>query len=185
MSLFLRLRAWQLFVLLFALPMLTQVTGTVLFAVTEQVGFFVAGWALAVLAMGLFGGWFWAMGTRLATLLPPSAPARLGWFKAGLRLAGAYLLLLIALVLVTASGAQPSFNPLWMLLILPLHLPSMAGIFYAVFFVARTLKAVELQRPVQLGDYLGEFFLLWFFPVGVWIIQPRINQLFADPQTAG
>jgi hypothetical protein len=34
------------------------------------------------------------------------------------------------------------------------------------------------QKPVTFSDFAGEFFLIWFFPVGIWIIQPRINKLF-------
>jgi len=26
-------------------------------------------------------------------------------------------------------------------------------------------------------EYSGPFFLIWFFPIGLWIIQPRINRL--------
>jgi hypothetical protein len=27
------------------------------------------------------------------------------------------------------------------------------------------------------NDYIGEFFLFWFFPIGIWFIQPRINNI--------
>lgn len=63
--------------------------------------------------------------------------------------------------------------------IIPAHLISMAGIFYSLYFAARALKSVELQRSVSFNDFRREFFLLWFFPVGIWLIQPRINRLFA------
>jgi len=59
------------------------------------------------------------------------------------------------------------------------HLFSMFCLFYCLYFIAKALKTVELQRPVTFSDYAGEFFLLWFYPVGVWILQPRINQIFA------
>jgi hypothetical protein len=67
-----------------------------------------------------------------------------------------------------------------MAVILPLHLFSMFCIFYCLYFNAKALKAVEWRRPVTFGDYAGEFFLLWFFPLGIWFIQPRINQLFRN-----
>ena len=71
-------------------------------------------------------------------------------------------------------------------LIVPIHLFSMFCIFYCLYFNAKALKAVEWQRPVTFGDFAGEFFLLWFYPIGVWIIQPRVNKLFeknSDPST--
>jgi len=51
-------------------------------------------------------------------------------------------------------------------------------IFYSLYFIAKELKSVELQKPVTFSDFAGEFFLLWFFPIGIWIIQPRINKIF-------
>jgi hypothetical protein len=37
---------------------------------------------------------------------------------------------------------------------------------------------------VSFYDFSGPFFLLWFFPIGIWIIQPRINRLFTDWERA-
>lgn len=65
-----------------------------------------------------------------------------------------------------------------MKLIMPVHLVAMVCIIYCMYFMARALKVVELQRPVTFGDFAGEFFLLLFYPIGIWLIQPRINILF-------
>jgi len=53
--------------------------------------------------------------------------------------------------------------------------------FYCLYFNAKALKTAELQKPLTFSDFAGEFFLLWFFPIGIWILQPRINKLF-DPE---
>jgi bacteriorhodopsin len=62
-------------------------------------------------------------------------------------------------------------------LVVPLHLFSMFYIFYTLYFAAKTVKTVELQREVTFSDFAGEFFLIWFYPVGVWIIQPKVNKM--------
>jgi hypothetical protein len=31
-------------------------------------------------------------------------------------------------------------------------------------------------------DFAGVFFLIWFFTVGVWIIQQRINKIFGSSE---
>lgn len=41
---------------------------------------------------------------------------------------------------------------------------------------AKTIKTVELQKKVTFSDFAGEFFLLWFSPIGIWILQPKINK---------
>lgn len=63
-------------------------------------------------------------------------------------------------------------------LLIFLYLCSAFCIFYCFYFIAKALKTVELQRPVNFRDFAQEFFLIWILPVGIWIIQPRINQLF-------
>ena len=62
-------------------------------------------------------------------------------------------------------------------IIVPVHLFAMFCIFYSLYFVAKTFKTVELQRTVTFSDFAGEFFLLWFYPIGIWIIQPKINRM--------
>ncbi len=51
------------------------------------------------------------------------------------------------------------------------------SILYLIYFVAKTFKTVELNRRVSFSDFAGDFFLVLFFPVGVWIIQPKINKM--------
>ena len=68
-------------------------------------------------------------------------------------------------------------------IILPLHFLSMFGILHSMYFVAKTFKTVELQREVSFSDFAGEFFLIWFYPVGIWIIQPKINKMVENKKT--
>jgi len=49
--------------------------------------------------------------------------------------------------------------------------------FYIIYFVSKTLKMAELQRNVSFSDYAGEFFLIWLYPIGIWFVQPKINEL--------
>lgn len=64
--------------------------------------------------------------------------------------------------------------------ILPVHLFSMFCLFYCLYFVAKTIKTAEWKRKVTFGNFAGEFFMVGFFPVGVWILQPRINKMFRE-----
>jgi len=43
--------------------------------------------------------------------------------------------------------------------------------------MAKTVKSGELNRRARFSDYIGEFFLLWFWPLGIWFIQPKVNKL--------
>lgn len=45
---------------------------------------------------------------------------------------------------------------------------------YLCFFVAKSIRSFEMEREAKFGDYSKLFFALWFFPLGVWYIQPKI-----------
>jgi hypothetical protein len=49
---------------------------------------------------------------------------------------------------------------------------------YCFGFTAQLIKSVELNRPANVDEYLRYFFLLYFYPIGMWIIQPKINAMF-------
>jgi len=64
--------------------------------------------------------------------------------------------------------------------IFPLHLFAMFCQVYSWYFVSKSLALAEKQQSVSFEDYLGYICALWIFPVGVWIIQPRVNGLYAN-----
>jgi hypothetical protein len=47
-------------------------------------------------------------------------------------------------------------------------------------FVATALGVAETGKSRVFSQIVGTFFLLWFFPVGIWIIQPKINRLYQE-----
>lgn len=61
-------------------------------------------------------------------------------------------------------------------------------VIYFAYLPAKMLAAIRNQEKVYLSDYIGIFFLFLFFPIGVWFIQPRLNEIFGretaiDPNT--
>lgn len=51
-----------------------------------------------------------------------------------------------------------------------------AGICCA-WLLARLLKTAETGAPASWNDYAGDFLLLLFFPLGTWLLQPRVRKL--------
>lgn len=183
MNIFLRLKHWQLFGLLMGIPIILQVVGMAsIFASKDPTAMLTTFPIMMILFIGVFIGWFYALGTNLNKKLPDTVKMNLTKFKWFLFIPLGYMLFLCVFMFGLAKnlsgGGQP--NPAILLLIVPLHLFSMFCIFYCLYFNAKSLKAVELQRPVTFSDYAGEFFLIWIFPIGVWILQPRINKMFDD-----
>ena len=53
-------------------------------------------------------------------------------------------------------------------------------VLYIMYFAAKSIKTAQLKRKVKFGDFVGDFFLLWMYPIGVWIEQPIINKIVDD-----
>ena len=173
MTFFLRLRHWELFLML-ALPSLLCLIFQIPFK-----GLVIA--SIALFLMLVLFAWMFSIGAWANRLLPPELRRGLLLYGAGFIVPIIYLLMYVILVLpVIESGTPPEQPPLWML---PMHLLSMAGVFYGLWFTAKQFKSLQAKEDADFLIFSSMFFLLFIFPFGVWIIQPSVNQLFArlDP----
>ena len=145
---------------------------------------------MILMALVIFG-WMWVVGTSLQEKLPPFVQfnfKRFNWF---IGIPFVYLIIISLgmswLFAAYIPGIMESrsdiaaMGGLFLILffIVPLHLFSIFGIFWSMVFTARVIKSVELQRKARFEDAVAEFFLIWFFLIGVWILQPKINRIFS------
>nr|WP_319399223.1 hypothetical protein [uncultured Carboxylicivirga sp.] len=184
MDRFLKAKHWQIFTLLIGIPFLIQVT-TAITTITQHsldITLFLMP-VMTFLYIGVLFGWFWAIGTKLHERLPENTKVNLKLFKLFWAVPIVYFLVISFYMLTVASGLIESNRPPAFAMfdiidkVFPLHILSMFCILYVMWINAKTIKSVEIQRPIKFVDYVGDFFLLWFFPIGIWIIQPRINKL--------
>ena len=192
MTFFLKLKHWQLFLLLVGIPIALEffTIGFILSADDFSSGlqrFLRAFPVLMMIYIVVLFGWMWSVGVFLAKKLPFETPMPIGLFKGAIIIPTLYIMFICWFVAKLMWGDEMSelFIDENILLIMTAHVLSVACVFYTLHFNAKALKSVELQRPALLGDYIGEFFLFWFFPVGVWFLQPRINKLFGELNTEG
>ncbi|MTK52576.1 hypothetical protein [Paludibacter sp.] len=179
MTKFLTLKHWQLFGLLLGLPVIFQFFMESTNSSNDPTGEFKVYPILIVLYMGLFLGWFYSLGSNLHKKLPETVNMNLNKFKLFLLIPAVYMLF-FSVYIYSVFATNTVTNSAIFGIVFPLHLFSMFCIFYCLYFISKELKTVEWQKPVTFSDFAGEFFLIWFFPIGIWIIQPRINKLFED-----
>lgn len=185
---FLKAKHWQLFILILGIPVLFQVGMMIMMFSNFSVGtepdpammfnymkFFPI--MMLVFAGGLFG-WFWSVAIGLQRKVPEGINMKVKKFKLFFFIPLVYILLFMGFFAITITRGD--FSPLIFAVIVPLHLFSMFCIFYTLYFVAKTFKTVQLQREVTFSDFGGEFFMIWFYPVGIWIMQPKINKMIAE-----
>jgi hypothetical protein len=51
------------------------------------------------------------------------------------------------------------------------------AVFYCFYFVSKVLVSLEINRNISFTEHRLEFFLFFFFFVGVWLLQPRIRKM--------
>ncbi len=66
--------------------------------------------------------------------------------------------------------------------IMPFHTAAMVCMLYGLIYDARVFVSKQRKKAVKLDDYIGAFFLLWFLPIGIFWIQPRVVDLLANKE---
>ena len=124
-------------------------------------------------------GWLYSVGSAANAKLPGSLKKGTTLYMSGFAVAILYSTLLAVFFFPSVGIApnQPAEPPVWLV---PLHLLSMLGMFYGLWFTAKQFSALQKNEDVKFIDYSGPFFLFWFSPVGVWFLQPRINDLLGE-----
>ncbi len=198
-NIFLRAKHWQLFMPMIGIPLLSQIymyakiwiiesTPVVVesnegFTQVLEEKFIQFDWypfILLLFSLLLFG-WLWALGIGLQKWLPAEIKMKTVRFKIFFFIPLVYILFIInSMSGIFTGNGNVFFKNLGTIVavIVPLHLFSMFCIFHTIYFAAKTIKTVELKRKVGFGDFIGEFFLLWFYFIGIWVIQPKVNNLY-------
>lgn len=197
---FLRAQHWQLFVLSIVIPIIafaiffTFVFATILPIAPTRVRLAPSGFApifafiplLIIIGNFIQFYWMWSVGTGLQQYMHPEMSPltvkRFKWFFFFPMID----LLLFALFFYVLMNSIPSNGDvprnivgiiLLGLLLFFIHLFTIFCIIYTFYFVAKTINSAEMKQEAHFSDYIGDFFLIWLFPIGIWFIQPRILKL--------
>jgi hypothetical protein len=171
----LRAKHWQIFLLVFGVYCAGQIVAmnSMLAAGSTTAGVGIPFGILMTLFGLLFLGWFWSMGSFLGSIVRGSLRPKFRFFRFALIYPFFYGIVFFKFVLLLSQPVQ-------IFLIVPFHLLAMFCVFYIMYFDSKSLVLAETDKPASFYDYAKPFFLLCFFPIGVWIIQPRINRLYAE-----
>lgn len=134
--------------------------------------------------------WYYSIGSGLHSRLPQGVDMNVGLFRFFILVPITFFIALAILMHYIfgnigesiAHNRPPDFIitpalPFIVLLFVLFELFTIFCMFYTFYFCAKTLKSIQLEKEATFSEYVGEFFMLWFHFIGVWIIQPRINKL--------
>lgn len=201
-SIFPRAKHWQLFIPAIAIPFTLMIVLiiTAIMTITslenntdrpENVL-----WLFYLLPVVLILSWFvqfawsWTVLTKLSKLVPDHVRLPIGRIKFFFVLPVIYFCCLpfyIVFVIQTVTMEKEEdllLAALLGLVVFIFHFLSIFCILHTFYFVAKTVKSAELQRNPSFSNFVGDFFLIWIFPVGIWFIQPRINRLIENANNA-
>jgi hypothetical protein len=180
-SIFVRARHWQIFLLVVAVLAIGEfpVIGNFTAAVNPQEGYagvFVVTEIATAVAAWCFLLWLWSLGSFLNSIVPTAIRPGNKFFL--------FAVIYSALYVPVSMAIFQSINPKLFVATVPLSLLAVFCMFYNLYFAAKNLVIAETGRSASFSSYAGPFFLLWFFLIGVWFIQPRINRLYAEKRSA-
>jgi hypothetical protein len=139
-----------------------------------DLGFITSGELRSVFGVtGVIALFLWVLSVGLLTNKTLSNPYR---FKKVLFIVA----ILFCIVGYSASHIEPLFTERFPNsgLILAAFTPFVFwGVVYSFYNVSRSLKSLELERKAGFGESIIVALLLFFPPIGVWIIQPQINRI--------
>jgi hypothetical protein len=129
---------------------------------------------VGVIGYFLYFFWFAILGNALFRFLPPKADYNLLWFSINVIIVIAFW---GGLVILTEDRSIHAKGLAALLLLYVFF-----AMLHAPWFLAVSLVAIEKQRKPEFGFYFGTLLLFLCWPIGVWVIQPRINTLWDEEQ---
>ena len=169
MDLLLRFKPWHLFFLLL-IPTVFSWFST--FAGIWDSVFFV-----------LYIGWAYAIGLKMNALLPGGIRPATTSFKIHFwLLVGLTLFALNILRYIPLPVHNEDYNLLFQLIVILIYFYLLCNVW---MFAARMLESHFQKGVANRSDSLKAFFCFWFFPFGIWHIQPAVQRALAKYEAPG
>jgi hypothetical protein len=182
---FLNASALQVFLITFILPLFIQGITIIIGVLIDSSLPFKLLFPLLVLTLipGYFG-WLYSVGTQLQSRKPvEKGNVSLLLMKAAIIVIdiSLFLLAIILLVFHNEASSDSATNGAYILIIVTLALVFLVSYLYAIHSITLSLKTFDNHNYVIFQDYFTVFFLIYFYPVGLWVIQPRIKSILNNP----
>jgi hypothetical protein len=158
MDFLLKLSSWKLFLLLVLPCFFTFIP--------------LLGMLLTALWIVIYMGWIYSIGVSMHNLIPKRIKPEIGYFKFNC----IFNIVVFIAILITGgynSETAGDFN----LVFIPITFYAIWSLIYVFSFAARMLESVIEGEIVGISDSIKGLFCFWFFPFGVWHIQPAVERV--------
>ena len=171
MHIFLTMKAWQLLMLMIV-PLLIFALAFSGLDSFKWFGVLILFWGV------VFCAWVYSIGSASNKELKSGLRKDPMMYRLSFVIPILYIILLAVFIFPSIQiDGQPQKPAAWMT---KLHLISMCCIFYSLWFTAKQFVTLQRGFEVEFTDYSVPFFLLCFTPIGIWFLQPSINEMFDE-----
>ncbi|CAM1345909.1 hypothetical protein [Tenacibaculum crassostreae] len=131
---------------------------------------------LFVIAFSLFTFWTLGVGEKLHSKLKDKSILNLKRFKIQIAFVVIYFLVAVFFGGYKITNENIHEYGVVAYVIIPLHLVIMFFMIHTIYFLSKSIVVLRNQKEGY-GWYMLGF---WFFPIGIWIIQPRVIELLEE-----
>ena len=179
MRFFLRLKHWQVFSLVFLIPVVLISGGFIGFSVYGNMASMISTTTLGVfISQCSVYAWLWAVGNNFQS---EERKTNTTLFKTLIIVPSISLILILFFLLTVTfkinTGIYSMYNVLFtsLFIIIPVQFLFIISMLYCFHFTAGAIKSTELKQNAKFEDFFKEFMLILFLPFGIWILQPFIR----------
>jgi len=174
MDILLRIKNWQLFLIIFLLPWLLLIAYITIFESNSST-YNVFAAIFTLIYYVIFVGWNYKViktFNKTEKILTEKQNKRLDWL---LIIFFIYLIFILfrTQVFETDLLVFRILSPILMLL-------SVYSFIFLVYCTAKTLKYLQLKNQIRTADIIVEMFIIFYFIIGVWWLQRKVNKYYDE-----
>ena len=162
MNIFLKLKHWQVF--------LIWILGSIQLSIFMKTNFWFISYAIY---FGPFFLWIYSIGRILNKNYPELIRRMNIWWVL-------YSLSVITFAINHRYMVTKSFEIIDSWIIALTGIIGLIAITKIAIYSAKSIKRAELNKEHKTADLVSEICLIYFFVIGIWILQPRLNKIMTE-----
>jgi hypothetical protein len=172
MNILLRVKNWQLFLMIIPLPWIVAILLKTSFDFKSYDDVILMS-VITIVYYSIFLTWNYKViktFNKNELILKPNQLKRLDWLLVILIVYGLYIILPMQIKTSDILWVKISSSIIMLF--------AMYAILFTVFCTAKTLKGIQLKSQLRTSDIIVEMFIILYFPVGVWWLQQKVNKFY-------
>ena len=132
---------------------------------------------LVIYFLAVVIGWIYSVGSTANDRLPPEHRLNPLPFRVAASFPFVALVVFVVAVLLPLVRGQITHPPSWVIFV---HFGAIFSLAYCYWFAARQFITLRRGTEITFIDYYPAFMGFWFCFIGVWFLQPKVQETFSQ-----